>query len=253
MPSLRTPAALFTLALAAAPLQACNGCFNKKDKASAKRKGPYKSEDPFGDARPVKRDRKAEQEQRKQENEELHAAGKTRRVALSAGDLADDAREVAPEVAAARDLIKGDDEAKRTEGIAALDTWIAAHPDDADALHWRGRGYAAAKDHAKAAPDFGLSVEKDATWVNGFRWAAFNQFQIDGCTNAISYLEKAVELAPEDPISHFDRAQCRAELRALQGAAEDAKRACDLGLEAACEKAKRYNRRAERIKAKRGR
>lgn len=250
--SLRTAAALVTLALATAPLQACNGCFNKKDDAS-KRKGPFTSDDPLGDARKIKRDRKAEQAARAQENEELKEAGKTRRVALSAADLEDDAREVAPEVAAARDLIKGEDEAKRSEGIAALDTWIAAHPDDADALHWRGRGYVALKDHAKAAPDLGMAIEKDATWVNGYRWAAFNQFQIDGCENAMSFLEKAVELAPEDGLSHFDRAQCRAELRAFDGAAEDAKKACELGLEAACEKAKRYNRRAERIKSKRDR
>lgn len=251
MPALRTAAALVTLALATVPLQACNGCFNKKDKAS-KRKGPYTSDDPLGDARKVKRDRKAEQAARAQETQELEAAGKTRRVALSAMDLEDDAREVAPEVAAARDLIKGEDEAKRAEGIAALDTWIAAHPDDADALHWRGRGYVVLKDHAKAAPDLGLAVEKDATWVNAYRWAAFNQFQIDGCENAMSFLEKVVELAPEEPASHFDRAQCRGELRAFDGAAEDAQKACDLGMEAACEKAKRYKRRADRIKKKRG-
>lgn len=246
----RTSAVLLVLAATTLPLQACSGCFNKKDTVETK-KTRHPSRDPMGDVRKEDRDREAERAERKQQNEELAAKGQTRRVKLSAIDLEDDAREVAPEVAAARDAIKGDDEAKRAEAMAALDTWIAAHPDDADALHWRGRGYYKAGDPAKAAPDFGLSVEKDPAWVNGQRWAAFNQFQIDGCENAISYLDKVVELAPEDPISYRDRAQCRAKLQAIQGAAEDATKACELGDETACDLAKRYNRRAKRIEQRR--
>ena len=242
------PVVLVALCATAPMLSGCSACSNSEERAERDQK---RNADPLGKNRKQPR-KKIDRDEMRASKAKMKAKGQSRAVRLSAMEMPADEREVAPEVAAARVLIEGGEEAQVAEGRVALDTWIATHPDDADAYFWRGRSWSAVFDFDSARADYVASTEKAADWAQAWRWAGLAAFQADGCDAALPYLHKVVELAPEQVESYVDRGQCLATQRETDAALADLKKGCEMGSELACSRVTRLERRQER-RAKRNR
>ena len=242
--------ALLVALCATAPLvmTGCNACSSSDKSAEREKK---RNADPLGKARKQPR-KKIDREEMRAAKAKMKAKGQSRIVKLTVMSLPVDDREVAPEVAAARALIEGGEEAKVAEGRVALDTWIATHPDDADAYYWRGRSWSAVYDFDSARADYVVATDKAADWAQAWRWAALAAYQADGCDAAMPYLDKVVELAPDQVESYVDRGQCLATQRETDAALADLNKGCEMGSELACSRVTRLERRKER-RAKRNR
>lgn len=249
MPRLAVPALLLSVSLFAPLLSGCNACSSGKEGLSDAERERRRGADPLGKARKAPR-KKIDRKEMKAAKAKMRAEGKSRIVHLSADQLPVDDREVSAEVAAARDLILTGEEAKVTEGRVALDTWIAANPEDPDAYYWRGRSWSATLDFGTALADYSTAAAKAPDWAQAHRWTALAAFQDSNCEAALPSLERVVELEPEKAESYADRGQCRVAARDLEGAAADLKKGCELGSDLACSKLERVERRLQRRKAR---
>ena len=225
-------------------LIACSGCFTTDAEEGisaeeAARKEKLRNADPLGEARKEPKKPVDRTELQARRAEQKAKEGAARGAKITSMELEPTERTPAAEVAAARDLILSGDAAKVEEGRGALDTWIAANSDDADAFFWRGRAFREAGDYDKAMPDFGIAAEKDAGWLDAQIWAASTVLYVGGCAEAMSYLDTMVSLAPDEASVYYDRAQCRARVKDFDGSVSDAKKACEMGNEAACGLARR--------------
>jgi hypothetical protein len=248
MPILR-PAVVLALSLLIPFTAGCNACSNEDDAAASAEKERRRSADPLGDVR-RKPKTKLNREEMKAAKMKRKSEGKSPTGSFSAISTPEAEREVAPEVAAARDLVLSGDDAKVGEGRLALDTWLGTHPEDADAFYWRGRSWTAALEHEKAIADYNAAGALDADWVNVYKWLALASFQNDGCEVALPALDRVVELQPAVVVSYTERAQCRTRVRQLDGALEDLKKACELEDTQSCARVTRMEKRVERRKSR---
>jgi Tfp pilus assembly protein PilF len=168
------------------------------------------------------------------------AKAKRKAVPSTAPPLEEADRPVSAEVQAAIDLLNGDD---AVGARAALDTWVAAHPDDLDARYWRAKTELQTMAWAEAEADAMIVVEAVPGWVNPKVLLGGALAMQRRCEEALPHLEQVVALMPEHHIGYMNRGSCRYRVGDVDGSIEDAKKACALGNDRACRTAPKLERR----------
>jgi tetratricopeptide (TPR) repeat protein len=153
-------------------------------------------------------------------------------------------RPLSPELTEARVLIEANESPeKRAAAAAILETALAAKPNDADALYWRGRLKSTERAFEQARLDFQAAKVADPAFLGPLRWEAATWIYQRKFAEAMPLLNQVIERAPEDPQGWFSRGQCNYQLGHFPEALTDAQKACALGSESACRTAPRIERR----------
>jgi len=155
----------------------------------------------------------------------------------------EDGRRVDEGVAEARRLVEGDDPAG---AIALLDPIVGADPADADGWLWRGLAIAAQGDPERARADLQRASDADPTFVRPLQEIADLYVQARDCAGAAPWLEKILQMRPDDPVAWFNRGHCRYRAGDLEGALDDAHTACGMGHELSCKTMRRIEGRMAR-------
>jgi Flp pilus assembly protein TadD len=135
-------------------------------------------------------------------------------------------REVAPEVAAARDLILTGDKAKGTDARSQLTEFLKTQETNPDAHYWMGRAWILERIAVPSIEQFELAIQHDATFVSPYQWAAVALHREKRCADAMVHLNKVIEMKPEDTTARVDRAVCHIALKDWQKAIADLEAHC---------------------------
>ncbi len=158
-------------------------------------------------------------------------------------------RSVDPAVQAAADQVGA---GAAADAVAALDAWLAGHPDDADALRWRGtaRARLSPPDTEGAEADLRRAVELDGDFV-GARIALCDLLiPAKRCPDAMEQLDWMVARYPDLADSWANRAFCRLSTHDWEGGVADVDKACQRGHQRSCDMLPKLKIRLDNERAK---
>ena len=115
-------------------------------------------------------------------------------------------RELSEEVEQARRLVEQKDAEGAQEALTVLETWLAEHPDDADALYWSGRARLVTRSSTRPSNTSRRRSRPMAAYVLPHRWITYTLNTHRKYADALPFASKAVELTPDDPDVYVDRA-----------------------------------------------
>jgi len=120
----------------------------------------------------------------------------------------EDAREVAPEVAAARDLILSGDKAQGAEARTQLGEYLKANETNADAHYWMGRAWMQERIAVPSIEQFELAIQHDPEFIGARKWTAAALHKENRCADALVHLDKVISARPDEADPLVDRAVC---------------------------------------------
>lgn len=124
---------------------------------------------------------------------------------------------------------------KRFDAAAdALETCVAAFPDDNEALFARGRAYAGLERFERAELDLSRALEREGSRADGWETLAWVRVRVGDDPAAIDALDHWIALNPAAGEAYRSRADARYRLGKPEDAVRDARRACDLGVADGC-------------------
>jgi Flp pilus assembly protein TadD len=123
---------------------------------------------------------------------------------------AEDAREVAAEVATARDSILKGDKASAEQGRSQLVEFVKTHDTDADAHYWLGRSWLVETVAVPAIDELSLAVQHDGEFIGARQWLAVALHREKRCADAVVHLDKVKQARPEDLDALYNHAVCKA-------------------------------------------
>ena len=179
-----------------------------------------------------KEDRAEKQKRRASNRADLK---KLRSLKLRAPQAVEVDRELSEEVEQARRLVEQKDAEGAQEALTVLETWLAEHPDDADALYWSGRARLVTSELDQAIEHFEAAIKADAAYVLPYRWITYTLNTHRKYADALPFASKAVELTPDDPDVYVDRALSGLRARQFDTLVQDLEKACSLGDDDVCE------------------
>ncbi len=147
---------------------------------------------------------------------------------------AEDARELAPEVTAARDLILKADKASTEAGRAQLIEFVKTHETDADAHYWIGRSWMAESVAVPAIDEFKLAIQHDAAFIGARQWASVAMQKEKRCADAVEHLNSVMEARPDDLDAVYNRGVCKIAVADWDTALADLTRYCEKNAEPFC-------------------
>lgn len=147
---------------------------------------------------------------------------------------AEETREVAPEVAAARDLILKNDKASLEAGRTQLTEFVKTHATDADAHYWMGRSFMSEAGLAPAIEAYKLAIQHDEAFVGARQWASIAMHKEKQCADAIVHLSMVMDARPDDLEAVYNRAVCKAVMDDWGTALPDLTRYCETNAEPFC-------------------
>lgn len=160
---------------------------------------------------------------------------------------------LAEPVAQAKALVLENTAEKAAEARALLATHIPDHPEDADALLWRGRSWAVENITEQAVPDFESAVIAAPEHVEARLVLVSALYAADMCAEAMPHLDTLAEQQPELGAVRYNRGLCQFQLSGRSAAIEDFAAACALEVEPACALSKRRGKgkgKGKRLKGK---
>jgi predicted Zn-dependent protease len=170
----------------------------------------------------------------------LEGAGAAR--AAPKPPLEEAVRPVSPEVAAARAQLETGD---AVGALAALDAWLAAHPDDSDAHYWRARARQQQGDLPGAESDLVAALAGAPEWSNPRQQLADLMVGAKRCPEALPLIERLIVDNPNTPALHVNRAFCLNQAGRVDEALTDLTKACTAGLQTACRTGERLRKTQE--------
>lgn len=147
---------------------------------------------------------------------------------------AEETREVAPEVAAARDLILKNDAASLEAGRTQLTEFVKINATDADAHYWMGRSFMSDTSLAPAIDAYKLAIQHDEAFVGARQWASIAMHKEKQCADAIVHLSMVMDARPDDLEAVYNRAICKAVMDDWAAALPDLTRYCEANAEPFC-------------------
>jgi tetratricopeptide (TPR) repeat protein len=172
--------------------------------------------------------------------------GDLAKLEMKAGSAPEEAREVAPEVAAARDLILKGEATAIADGRSQLTEYLKTHETDADAHYWVGRSYMPERIVVPGIEEFTLAIQHDPEFLGARQWISVALHKEKRCADAMEHLDKVVAARPDDVTAVYDRAICEMALDQWDKAIADLTAYCASNAEPFCSKvelvAKQLNR-----------
>jgi tetratricopeptide (TPR) repeat protein len=120
-------------------------------------------------------------------------------------------------------------ERKFREAIAALDTFIAAHPRDARAIVLRGDCKADLGDNDAALKDYNTAIGIDPEYQYAYTTRCETRLQLDDLAGALADCNTALRLDATDPLSYEDRGDVYFQRQSYALALQDYDKAIELG------------------------
>jgi tetratricopeptide (TPR) repeat protein len=152
-----------------------------------------------------------------------------RRLRMRIPESAEVERPLSESVERARALVENGDRLIAIEAIGVLEARIAEHPSDVDAHYWLGRARVVAEEPRQSAEAFGAAIKLAPEFVAPYRWSAYASHQRRLFSDAVTLLNKAVQLAPEDPDVYIDHIACAVAGQQWDLVLTDVKALCELG------------------------
>lgn len=160
---------------------------------------------------------------------------KLRALTLRAPSAEESDHALSSAVEKARSLVEQNDKELAREAIAGLETWLADHPEDLDAVYWSGRARMVTLELDQAIALFESATKIDDTYVLPYRWMVYALGQRQRYSEALAIASLAVALEPADPDVYVDRALCGLRSSSLDTMVADLEKACSLGDTDGCE------------------
>jgi tetratricopeptide (TPR) repeat protein len=120
-------------------------------------------------------------------------------------------------------------ERKFREAIAALDTYLAAHPRDARALVLRGDSKADLGQNAEALKDYNSAIKISPEYQYAYVTRCETRLQLEDISGALADCENAIRLDATDALAYEDRGDVYFQREAYQLALSDYDKAIALG------------------------
>ncbi len=115
------------------------------------------------------------------------------------------------------------------EAIAALDTFLGAHPRDARAIVLRGDAKASLGDNPGALKDYNVAIGIEPEFEYAYVTRCETRLQMDDAKGALADCDNAVRLDPTDALAFEDRADVHFENDSYDLALKDYDKAVALG------------------------
>ncbi len=131
-------------------------------------------------------------------------------------------------VAKARGMVAKEDRQLALEARSLLDTWLATHPEDADAHYWKGRAELIAEEPRASVTTFQQANTHAPDFVAPWRWGAWALHSVQQCDDAMPLLARAVQLEPSNPDVFVDRVVCAVKLQRWEVVVEDLEVLCTM-------------------------
>jgi len=200
----------------------CRGCGSDKPKKAKKAK------------KVVKKEKKPPGKSVGEMVQESGPRGELAKLEMRAPKAPEEAREVSPEVAAARDLILKGEAAAVADGRTKLTEYLKTHETDADAHYWMGRSWMPERIVVPGIEEFTLAIQHDAEFIGARKWMAVALHKEKRCADAIVHLDKVVTAKPDDLDALIDRAVCEMALDQWDKAITDLSAYCEKKQESFC-------------------
>jgi hypothetical protein len=149
------------------------------------------------------------------------------KIEMRAPSAPEEARDVAPEVAAARDLILKGEPTTIAEGRTNLTEFLKTHETDADAHYWVGRSWMPERIVVPGVEAFTLAIQHDAEFIGARKWISVALHKENRCAEAMEHLDMVVQAKPEDLDALIDRAVCEMNLNQWNKALVDLSAYCE--------------------------
>lgn len=150
-------------------------------------------------------------------------------------------RPISAELQRVRYLVEG---GQCDEALARLEPiLVGPEGQTADPLYWRGRCAASEERWGDAVRDLKAATEIDPAFVGALQHLSDAYVMQRDCRSALPYLDRLVELRPEDGVAYYNRGHCRYYLKDAEGSIADAHRGCELGHTPSCNLLPRLERR----------
>lgn len=211
----------------------CRGCGSDKKAAKAAK-------------RVKKKEKKPEGKSVSEMVAEGGPKGDLQKMEMRAPKAAEATREVAPEVAAARDLILKGEAAAIADGRTQLGEYLKTHETDADAHYWMGRSWMPERIVVPGIEEFTLAIQHDPAFMGARKWMAVALHKEKRCADAMVHLDKVVEVEADNADARFDRAVCEMALDQWDKAITDLQIVCEKKAEPFCEKVEAVKKQVER-------